>query len=275
MLNLNELEKKWLYYKIKSYFPHAIILSSTLIIFVIVIFTISNKTDEIKSNDTNTTAIQSEPPANKIVVKEIVVAEAIDTNTQTKSEYIKSQETKVLIAPSLGFMDKIKNSPASEPITRQISEKQIPVASTAVTKAPVIAQAPAVEIIENDNAILNSKPMIADKEVAKNINIKRQNTQEDIELIIKRFKKSNNPALSLFIAKTYYEMGDYNLAYNYALITNGLDSNIEASWIIFAKSLVKLDQKDKAIATLKEYMKHSNSTNAKTLLDELVSGGMK
>ena len=270
MLNLNELEKKWLYYKIKFYIPHAIILSSTLIILLIVIFTISNKTDKIKSNDTNTTAIQSEPRANKVVVKEIVVAEAIDTNTQTKSEQTKSQETKVLIAPSLGFMDKIKNSPTSESST-----KQIPVTSTPVTKTPVIAQAPTVEIIENDNAILNVKPMITDKEAPKNINIKRQNTQEDIELIIKRFKKSNNPALSLFIAKTYYEMGDYNLAYNYALITNGLDNNIEASWIIFAKSLVKLDQKDKAIATLKEYLKHSSSTNAKTLLDELVSGGIK
>ncbi|MCX6052120.1 MAG: CDC27 family protein [Campylobacterales bacterium] len=270
MLNLNELEKQWLHYKIKSYFPHAIILSSTLIIFVIVAFTLNNKTDKIKSNDSNTTAIQSEPLTNKAVVQEIVVTEAIDTNTQTKNEQIKLQETKVFIAPSLGFMDKIQNNPSLESST-----KQIPVASTTVTKTPVIAQAPTVEIIENDNAILNVKPMITDKEVAKNISIKRQNTQEDIELIIKRFKKSNNPALSLFIAKTYYEMGDYNLAYNYALITNGLDNNIEASWIIFAKSLVKLDQKDKAIATLKEYLKHSNSTNAKTLLDELVSEGMK
>ncbi|MFA6196380.1 MAG: CDC27 family protein [Sulfurimonas sp.] len=270
MLNLNELEKQWLHYKIKSYIPHAIILSSTLIISVIIIFTINHKTDETKSIDTNITTIQTEPLTNKVVVQEII-PEAIN-NTQIKNVQevqIKYEETKVRITPSLGFMDKIKSSPTLEPTRIPVIEKPI------VEKKVQIVEAPTVEIIEKDNAILNSKPMIADKEVPKNINIKRQNTQEDIELIVKRFKKSNNPALSLFIAKTYYEMGDYNLAYNYALITNGLDNNIEASWIIFAKSLVKLDQKDKAIATLKEYLKHSNSTNAKTLLDELVSGGMK
>lgn len=266
MLNLNELEKQWLHYKIKSYIPHAIILGSIIIISFIIVVAMSGKKDEIKSNDTNTTTIQTESLPSKAVTQNTTtgIENSIPVEPMQKVQ-IKSEETKVLITPSLGFMDKMKNFPTIESTVKQ----------TPVVKAPVIVEAPAVEVIENDTTILNAKPMIAEKEISKNINIKRQNTQEDIELVIKRFKKSNNPALSLFIAKTYYEMGDYNLAYNYALITNGLDNNIEASWIIFTKSLVKLDQKDKAIATLKEYLKHSNSTNAKTLLDELVSGGMK
>ena len=108
------------------------------------------------------------------------------------------------------------------------------------------------------------------------IDIKRKtDKQSDIQHVIARFKKSNSPALSLFIAKSYYEQGDYNQAYNYALVTNQIDNNIEASWIVFAKSLVKMGQKEKAISTLKEYIKHSKSNNAKTLLDEIVLGNMR
>lgn len=63
--------------------------------------------------------------------------------------------------------------------------------------------------------------------------------------MIKRFNTNHNPALSLFVAKQYYQIGDYEQAYNYALITNDINNNIEESWIIFAKSLVQLGKKSK------------------------------
>ena len=79
----------------------------------------------------------------------------------------------------------------------------------------------------------------------------------------------------ILIAKKYYELGEYHKAYNYALITNQIDRDIEASWIIFAKSLVKLKQKDMAIKTLKQYLESSHSSSAKILLDEILSGKFK
>ena len=82
------------------------------------------------------------------------------------------------------------------------------------------------------------------------ISIVRQTSQNEINEVVKRFNKNNNPALSLFIAKKYYELGEYRKAYNYALKTNNINNHIEASWIIFAKSLVKLNEKDMAVKTL-------------------------
>ena len=70
-------------------------------------------------------------------------------------------------------------------------------------------------------------------------------------------------------------MKQYNLAYNYALLTNQIDSKIDMSWIIFTKSLVKLGQKDKAVNTLQTYIKDSNSKQAATLLEEIESGRFK
>ena len=107
---------------------------------------------------------------------------------------------------------------------------------------------------------------------SKKISIKRQNTQDDIHDIIKRFKNNNNPALSLFVAKKYYELGNYHQAYNYSLITNKINKEIKVSWIIFAKSLVKLGEKDKAISILKKYIQQSNSSSAQILLDEIRTG---
>ena len=101
------------------------------------------------------------------------------------------------------------------------------------------------------------------------------NVDEDMQDVIQRFKKTNNPTLGLFLAKKYYDMKQYDLAYNYALLTNQLDSKVDMSWIIFSKSLVKLGQKDKAISTLKSYINNSHSKQAISLLDEIETGRFK
>ncbi|MEJ2469241.1 MAG: hypothetical protein P8Y51_09345, partial [Campylobacterales bacterium] len=102
--------------------------------------------------------------------------------------------------------------------------------------------------------------------------IQRENDMKDIQDVIARFKKNKNPVLSLFVAKRYYQIGNFQQAYNYALITNELDSGIEDSWLIFAKSLYKLDQKDMAIKTLKTYVQDSSSVKAKITLDQMEKG---
>ncbi|MFA6190869.1 MAG: CDC27 family protein [Sulfurimonas sp.] len=267
MVDINELERKWLTYKIKSYLPHAIITISTIVIFIILFTTINYQNSKNAFQDGNHTAVEHDE--NKSVKAETITTKPIDSNTQNnlsenepkktinkKNEQI-NVETKMVLAPSLNFIDKIKKSTISEPI--QVVEVEVP----------------AIEVVKEDERVIAKEELITIEEPKGNINIKRQSTKNDIEQVIKRFKKSNDPTLSLFIAKNYYNTGDYNLAYNYALITNEIDSNQETSWIIFAKSLVKLDQKDKAVETLKEYIKHSHSANAKTLLDEILSGEMK
>jgi hypothetical protein len=128
--------------------------------------------------------------------------------------------------------------------------------------------APQTTIIEKKE-IVKIKPEVLPR---KKIIITRKETRDDIKNVIKRFKVSNNPALSLFVAKKYYEIKNYRQSYNYALITNQINKEIESSWIIFIKSLVKLGKKGKAVATLKEYIKASDSNTARLLLEEIQAG---
>jgi len=102
-----------------------------------------------------------------------------------------------------------------------------------------------------------------------------QTSEEELKSVIKRFNQSKKPALSLFIAKKFYEEGNYQEAYNYALETNKLNPNIEESIFIFCQSLVKLGNKDEAIKALSAYIRQSGSTEAKILLNDIQIGKFK
>lgn len=173
------------------------------------------------------------------------------------------EENKLLIKPSLDFIRTMKdNSP-------NYYNSYVPPKANIQTKKKIVQkiETPKIEEIVLDTQV---------KEVPKQeIQIQRQNTQDDIQHVIKRFKESNNPALSLFIAKKYYELKNYNQSYNYALLTNQINNDIEESWIIFAKSLYKLDQKEKAIEILKKYISTSHSHRAEMLLENIKSGKIK
>lgn len=261
MLSIEELEKKWLIYKLKSYIPHAIIVTSLMIISAIIFIVIDDsKTDtpikkiekvELKSKNNSVNSAQT--TLNKTPKKE---PEKVVTTQKDKTK--REEPEKVVIAPSLNFMQEIEKDSKKRVIKKPVSKnKTTQKVSKVTTKS-------------------DTKPIVLEEEKKKiTINIANENTQKEIEDVISRFKRTNSPVLSLFIAKKYYEAGNYKMAYNYALVTNGIDNEIETSWLIFAKSLVKLNQKDKAIKTLKEYINHSHSNRAKTLLNEIIAGKMK
>jgi two-component SAPR family response regulator len=107
------------------------------------------------------------------------------------------------------------------------------------------------------------------------LSINRNESKINIEDLKLRFKETSNANLGLFIARYYYDHGDYNEAYNYALKTNTMNSRIDESWIIFSKSLVKLGKTDQAKKTLQLYLSQSNSESAKALLDSIERGSFK
>jgi len=279
MLNTRDLEERWLKYKIKSYIPYATIaLSSIVIIIVVSIFLNSNKVEKkttlspeikvekevqqvkIKTILTKATeVIEKTPPTKEAIQIQKTTVEEVPKTIAIVSQgnSIKRQEASLKLSPSLNFMKKMQHS--SLPYYQE--ESAIEQEST----SQIVEEVEELEIKENtDTTVVEEKP--------KKISIQRRDSTDDIRHIIKRFKKNHNPALSLFIAKKYYELGEYHKAYNYALITNEINTDIDASWIVFTKSLVKLNQKDMAIKTLKEYIENSHSSSAKILLDEIISG---
>ena len=251
MINIIELEDRWLKYKIKSFIPHAIILVSIFLISISLynFFIIQNNTEPVSVKITVPQQIQKNLEPHTFQEKVVPSKPIVRAQLQQP----------VKLTPSLDFMKKMQNSQQPQYRTEKVI---VPIKTTKLIPKKNL-------VIEEESEIL--KPVLNSLKITK-INIKRKNSQNDIFEIITRFKKNNNPALSLFVAKKYYEMQNYKQAYNYALITNSINRNIESSWLIFSKSLVKLNKKEKAIRTLKKYISQSHSNSAKILLDEILSG---
>jgi len=277
MLNVNDLENKWFKYKIKSYIPHIIIFFIIVMIIIISIVFVDfnqnitekksqNTIQKIKNKQSETTE------KSKVETKQkIQTPENKPKKIKQHKKEVQKKESKLILTPSLNFIKYMQDSTLSyyeNDDTEDIIEKKVKKVKKIEKKRK--------EVEKKIQKKVDKKQISMTIQKAKSvITINKENTLQDIQEVIKRFKINNNPALSLFVAKKYYELGQYNKSYNYALITNEINSDIEASWIIFAKSLVKLNEKEMAVKTLKKYIKHTHSNNAKILLNNINSGKFK
>lgn len=271
MLNIYELERRWLKYKIKSYAPLILSVSAGLTLAVVLLVYLPFS--DSKPKETKTALIEEQ---NTTQVKPILPVETpskvssnveLDVPENTKELPYNREEATLVLRPSLHFMDNIE-----EDISSYIEPEY---AAPKVTKE--LASVPSE--VEIDSKIQEKAPKKQKSQVVEEektmLTITKQEDESDLKDIIRRFKNNKNPALSLFISKRYYAAGEYQKSYNYALMTNEIDQNIDESWIVFSKSLVKLGQHELAINTLKAYLKTSKSTAAEVLLRNIESGAFR
>lgn len=285
MLNVNDLEARHKKYKIKSYAPYFAIFASVIVAIVSI-------TSFILYNSKIEADIEKEEQKQPVIVQKIEVVSATKEKNETLQEIeqktvqeaavepvtakedikVEQKQEKVSLSPSLDFMGKMGSS-------NQVYYKKETISTAQELPKEITIDIKQEEKKQEEKIVPKKVEKI--EEVAINIdkknpiNIARKDEQEDLSHVIKRFDVNHNPALSLFIAKKYYQLGNYEQAYNYALMTNEINNNIEESWIIFTKSLVKMGKKEKAVETLKKYISHSSSSQAKQLLDEILSGKFK
>jgi len=246
MLNIPDLEKRWLRYKLKSYLPSVFVALSLIVGVIIYTF--------VTLTPTKTT----QPLAQIELVQQKVSHKQIEKKTAVVPSLNKKEVNITTLSPSMQFINQLKTASyqtQSKPIvkTKKVIHKKL---------APkVLKKAKKIEQIDK-----------IDKFPITTITITKQDTDKDIQNILKRFQEDKNPALSLFLAKKYYELGKYEEASKYALITNQLNKEIDDSWLIFSKALVKMHHKDKAINILQKYIQSSHSTNAAMLLHDIQSG---
>jgi len=304
MYNIPELERKWFSYKIKKVAKPLFTLFALTAAGLVLFFVLPANTSQKIENDNSKKIITS----NTIIKKDsdIQPKEEIKTPTPVSSASSSSSiptKTKnaVELEPSFNFMYGLEEEVLSyydeedQKVEKRLTER---------SHEPAVSPHQKIDFIKKNE----SKPLVTKKQIGlqsrhsslqetsenrlqtqnkntivpktaapttKELSISRKNDAKDIQDVVKRFKKNKNPALSLFVAKRFYAMKNYQQSYNYALITNELNSDIEDSWLIFAKSLVKLDQKDMAISTLESYIESSRSIKAKLLLDSIRNGKMK
>lgn len=282
MLNVNDLEARHKKYKIKSYAPYFVIFASVTVAIVSI-------TSFILYNSKIEADIEKEEQKQQVIVQKIEVASTTKEKNETVQEVEQKTVQEVAVEPvaakeDIKAKEKVSLSPSLDFMGKMGSNNQVYYKKETISTAQELPKEVIIDIKQEEKKQeekIVPKKVEKIEEVAINIdkktpiNIARKDEQEDLSHVIKRFNINHNPALSLFIAKKYYQLENYEQAYNYALMTNEINNNIEESWIIFTKSLVKMGKKDKAVETLKKYISHSSSSQAKQLLDEILSGKFK
>ncbi|MEA1919163.1 MAG: hypothetical protein U9N52_04935 [Campylobacterota bacterium] len=284
MLNVQELERQWIRYKIKYYLPKALLILAITVIGISLIIFIPNTKNTFTTPDTsieNTTEIATKN-SHQIQVEQAVESkdETINSINNTplaaNSKIEPLKETKLMLKPSLGFINELKHRPQqvmSTPKPSVVSDikieehKNIPQISQANTKPK---QTDSIHKLSNLN-----DTKIDNNELSSHFTINTTQEEADIQEVIKRFKNNKNPALSLFAAKRFYAIKKYSDAYNYALMTNELNSDIEESWLIAAKSMHKLGKKNDSIHLLNQFINKSNSMRAKMILEQINNGTLQ
>ena len=237
MLDIANLERRWLRYKIKSFFPYALVISLVIISGFIIPLVVSHGTS-------------SKPP---------VSLKKSDSESKTPlPSPVSHYENSMILEPSMQFLQSMNVPSASD-------ENKNAITIPTTTSKPRLSE-PKVEPVIHPPIV---KPLQVPVEKGKLTSIKRDDTAFDIHELEERFKNNSNPNLGLYIARYHYDHGNYPESYNYALKTNAINSTMDESWLIFAKSLVKLGKEDQAKKTLQLYISKSNSQSAKNYLDTL------
>jgi len=270
MLNVIELENRWRKYKIKSYLPYVSVFFILVLISVLGVFFIQPKKTKVEQKS-HIVKKETSPVVSKLNTEVIQIKKSKPVEKeqikQTVKEAKQQKTKKIVLSPSLNFISSMKYDFDTDIVYKKTQVKKQKIKQKTKEEEKIKEKV----VLKKEKKSVQQEP-IQNKKSRINIEINRQDAQKDINDVMKRFQKNNNPALSLFIAKKYYEIGNYRQSYNYALITNGINDEIEISWIIFAKSLVKLNKRDEAINTLKKYINHTHSNQAKILLEDIISG---
>ena len=258
MLDVQKLERRWIKYKIKKYLPYIVSGIFTLLFILIYIFWNFSTVTPSDTNSTQATLAKMPPPS----VSSSVIGE-------------KTENTPTNLEPSMEFVHSFESAPTNEPPSTFKTSTAKPTTSQAqpINNIP----APPKTIAMPEYTPPPSNPSIPPKITAKEnvVTINKAESKLDIEDLQERFKTTSNANLGLFIARYYYDKGNFQEAYNFALKTNSINNRIDESWIIFAKSLVKLGRSDHAKKTLQLYLQQSNSESARALLDSIDKGTFK
>jgi hypothetical protein len=248
VLNVRNLERRWLKYKIKSYTPHIAITFIGIIFIVTFLYILDHSQTPkppLKKENTHSTETKNIPNKN-----------------------LKVEVSSSVLEPSMDFVQTFQTSMPLTQVTTQITPK---------IEKPVNEGIPIPKTLNvPDSAPLKPQPSVAsipNNKVLPPLN--HNESKFDIEDVARRFKETSSSNLGLFIARYHYDHGNYNEAYNFALKTNALNNKIDESWIIFAKSQVKLGKVEQAKKTLQAYISESNSESARSLLDSIERGTFK
>jgi len=272
MVKINELEKKWYYYKIKNFLLSAVGLSSIVLLILLgYYFYIIQKNGSLKrktiylTNVLGVSKVAEEPKAEKH--KSISNQPLNDLNKSiVMVKHISSKKLEeVELEPIIPVIDMAKEEAIKHTKKTQV-KRNSPHSKLVQAKPNSYLTAKELSQISKVETAHSSQPHVTKKMKFKTTSINY------IETMQKKFLKSKNARDAILISKAFYKKANYSKSEEWALSANKLDKKLDDSWLLFAKSKAKLGKKQEAINVLANYYKKSHSAKAKLLIGQIKTG---
>ena len=249
-----ELEKKVFRYRIKKHLRYGVVIILLLTILGISLSFYFIKKEPFLSVEENIVA----PKQPSSHIEELPPSPLLQAPPENSKNIL--EETLFLKSPN--------------PLTEKISlKKELPLPSEEDILPKTTHQETTFyrKIDEGIDTSVLAPPLLEDIKQRGMVKIESQEINS-IHYLKEKFEKTNNIIFALMLAEEYYFSKDYTQSNKWALIANQLDADNEKSWLWFAKSKVKLGQKEDAIVALKAYIKNNKSKAAQTLLNQIYLG---
>lgn len=185
--------------------------------------------------------------------------------SKTLNHVVSKEEKPFLPNKPILTIQNVKHTAEEELLIPTIGHMDTPI-------LPVIKDIPIIEETQSRKRVSPPKKEKKRKIIQHKKNhfkITKVSSKSAYQEVEKRFHQFHDVDDALFLARVYYHNGAYEKSELWALKTNKLNNRLEESWIIFAKSKIKLGRIDEAKHILSNYIKQSNSQKAKILLYKL------
>ncbi len=271
MRNLEELENRWLIYKIKSILLPTVKVSAVYLVGVSLYY--------LYDQQNKRTPLVLPPSTHTKVLGVTMKATDFNNSSLAKKSLPKEIEKrveKVTLVPIIPVIDMQKEEHIKVVQKKRKKHKRHKTART--HNAHLVQAKPNTYLTPKElgvrgKATSTALPLQSHKEVHKTKKMNFTSTSVNyVEKIKAKFQRSNNPRDALLLAKLYYKKSDFQSAEQWALSANKLDNNLEESWLLFAKSKAKLGKNHEALKILVSYYKKSKSTKAKALIMAIKRG---
>lgn len=286
-IDIVDLEKRVFRYRLKQKIHYIIVLFLSLLISGIVVYFYYNPFSFMATKKEVLPALPVLETNISIVKPELsVVKEEMKQKTPPPEMVIEEKipetvpvQTLMLQLPTIKANNSDKKN-TNSPILKESLDKKFPhevveddienkiLMRKMSTKAEETFYRSMDETIESKNMLA---PPLEEEKPKGLIKIETQEVNSIVYLKDK-FEKTQNIIFALMLSEEYYLSKNYSESNKWALIANGIDSDNEKSWMWFAKSKVKLGQKEDAIVALKAYLKNNKSKTIENLLNQINVG---
>lgn len=257
-VEIKNLEKRWLRWKMKS-----ILKKSVIILLFLAILPISWGIYNIIPTMLNPTKKDDITIAKEEAKKIVQPQQNIEEDSLYADNKPVTQEIKPINTPKETYYTE------DDSIDDSLYEDELPNEKT--TQNSEFPTDEYIELEQIDDYEETVKPQPKQKPKPK-INIETSVIEKHKDLR-EKFEETKDIVFALMLAEEHYHDKDYKDALRWSIIANNIDYKNERSWIIFAKSMAKNGSPDKAINALKEYLKQNpNASKIEAIINNIRSG---